>query len=249
MYLPRYRPAANIAMRHGRRMYQIGRHEMHFDKMPANGKTRRSCWLRTGLDLKMVATVLGFLILAALTAVIADMTIATMVLPGWTRSAAGWISTLTDPLVILPLMIGAFIAGRIFRMLGFGGPFELTTSLLTRSISAVAAATLLKGIIGRARPNETSLDPFHFQPFAAQDIFASAPSAQATLAAAIGCSLAMSFPKARIPILAGVIAVCLSRVLVGEHWTSDVIFGLALGWGIAVVRNRRHASVLGKPAG
>ncbi|NKM22870.1 phosphatase PAP2 family protein [Rhizobium laguerreae] len=224
---------------------------MHFDKMPASGKPKRSCWLKTALDLKMVATALGLLVLAALTAVVADRTIATMVptLLGWMRSAAGWISTLTDPLVVLPLMIGAFIAGRIFRMLGLVGPFELTTSLLTRSILAVAAATLLKGIIGRARPSEVSRDPFHFQPFAAQDMFASAPSAQATLAAAIGCSLAMSFPKARIPILATVIAVCLSRVLVGEHWTSDVIFGLALGWGIAAVRNRRHASVLGKPVG
>jgi membrane-associated phospholipid phosphatase len=224
---------------------------MHFDKIPAIGKTKRSCWLKTGLDLKMVATALGFLVLAALTAVIADMTIAAMVpaLPGWIRSSAGWISTLTDPLVILPLVIGAFIVGRIFRMLGLGGPFELTTSLLTRSILAIVAATLLKGIIGRARPNEASLDPFHFQPFAAQDMFASAPSAQATLAAAIGCSLAMSFPKATIPILAAAIAICLSRVLVGEHWTSDVIFGWALGRGIAMVLNRRHASVFGKPTG
>ncbi|WP_416067352.1 phosphatase PAP2 family protein [Rhizobium sp. ZK1] len=207
---------------------------MHDRNIAAQVKREQGLGCGAWSNLKAAATKLCLLMLVALTAVTADLTIAKTVpaLPAWMSFAAGWVSVSTDPVVILPLLAGAFIAARCFREFGF---LELITSLLIRSILAVGIATLLKLAIGRARPNQGSMDFLLFHPFAGQDMFASAPSAQATLAGAFGCSLAVVFPKLQVPILAAVMVVCLSRVFVGEHWTSDVIFGCTLGWAIVAV--------------
>ncbi len=207
---------------------------MHDRNIAAQVKTEQGLGYGAWSNLKAVATKLCLLMLVALTAETADLTIAMTVpsLPAWVACAGGWVSVSTDPMIILPLLAGAFIVARYFREFGF---LQLITSLLIRSIVAVGLATLLKGAIGRARPTQASMDALLFHPFAGQDMFASAPSAQATLAAAFGCSVAVRFPKVRVPILAAAMIVCLSRVLVGEHWTSDVIFGWALGWAIVAV--------------
>ncbi|MEB2848475.1 phosphatase PAP2 family protein [Endobacterium cereale] len=176
-------------------------------------------------------------------AVMVDTTIAQniSVFPDWVRDAAQWISRSTDPLFVIPLIAGAFVVQLALRAVGFASRHDLIKELLIQAIAAIGVATLLKTIIGRARPSHSAMDPFNFQPFMAQDMFASCPSAQATLAAAIGFSFAMRFPSARMPILMAAAAVCLSRVLVGEHWSSDVVFGWALGWYISSMHRRSNA--------
>lgn len=100
--------------------------------------------------------------------------------------------------------------------------------VLISVLTSLAAAGLLKHLIGRARP-EGSVDPWSFAPLAFDDSFASLPSAQASFAAAIALSFAMSLPRLRSVLVLLSVAVALMRALVGAHWFSDAIAGWALG--------------------
>jgi undecaprenyl-diphosphatase len=90
---------------------------------------------------------------------------------------------------------------------------------------------LVKEVVDRARP---TLDP------AAAALGPSFPSGHSSTAAATFAALALLLgrrrPHARKAALAGLavglaVAVAASRVLLDVHWLSDVVGGLALGWG------------------
>jgi membrane-associated phospholipid phosphatase len=90
---------------------------------------------------------------------------------------------------------------------------------------------LVKEAVDRARP---TLDP------AAATLGPSFPSGHSSTAAATFAALALLAgrrrPHAQKAVLAGVavglaVAVASSRVLLDVHWLSDVVGGLALGWG------------------
>ncbi|MDX6547625.1 MAG: hypothetical protein QOG33_1175 [Gaiellales bacterium] len=90
---------------------------------------------------------------------------------------------------------------------------------------------LIKSAVDRARP---TLDP------AASHLGPSFPSGHSSSAAAMFAALALLAGRRRSPparaALAGVavglaVAVACSRVLLDLHWVSDVVAGLALGWG------------------
>jgi undecaprenyl-diphosphatase len=90
---------------------------------------------------------------------------------------------------------------------------------------------IVKEVVGRARP---ALDP------AAATLGPSFPSGHSSTAAAFFAALALLMGRRRRPsqkaALAGMaagiaVAVASSRVLLDVHWVSDVVAGLALGWG------------------
>lgn len=90
---------------------------------------------------------------------------------------------------------------------------------------------LVKGAVDRARP---AIDPV------AATLGPSFPSGHSSTAAAFFAALALLAGRRRAPaqkaVLAGLavglaVAVACSRVLLDLHWLSDVIAGLALGWG------------------
>jgi undecaprenyl-diphosphatase len=95
----------------------------------------------------------------------------------------------------------------------------------------LAAATLIKGAVGRFRP---AIDPV------VGLSHTSFPSGHSTSAAATLAACAFLLSRRRSPraqaVLTGVavavaVAVAASRVLLDVHWLSDVIAGLMLGWG------------------
>ena len=102
--------------------------------------------------------------------------------------------------------------------------------LLTVTLGNFLVTTALKALIGRARPA--------FNPFAAT-LGPSFPSGHSTAAAAFYAAAALLLVRRRTrparALAAGVavgvaVAVAGSRVLLDDHWLSDVIAGLALGW-------------------
>lgn len=114
--------------------------------------------------------------------------------------------------------------------------------LLTIASSGIAA-NLLKRIIGRARP-----DHYHdwgilgFSPFNGHSSFESFPSGHATTVGAFFAALAFLSPRYRFVFIACAIWLAATRVMIGAHYPSDVIAGLALGawfsFMLAVVYSR-----------
>lgn len=96
----------------------------------------------------------------------------------------------------------------------------------------------LKRLTGRARPG-AGQGAHHFDPFDPDDAF---PSGHASRAFAVAAVFADRY-GGPVPVLAygaaGLIAA--SRVVLDQHWTSDVVAGAALGIVVGRALSRRHA--------
>jgi len=102
------------------------------------------------------------------------------------------------------------------------------------------AATLLKRLIGRARPEEWSPDaPLSFVPLNWNAYsFQGFPSGHTTTAFAFALTVAFLWPRALWPMLTIAALIAVSRVVLGEHYPTDVTAGSALGTlGAFAVRN------------
>jgi membrane-associated phospholipid phosphatase len=90
-------------------------------------------------------------------------------------------------------------------------------------------ASILKRLIGRARPLRVDGVDIYFAPFSWRVDYASLPSGHSTTAFAAAVALGALFPRARVIlwIYAGLIA--LSRVVLSAHYPSDVIAGAVVG--------------------
>jgi membrane-associated phospholipid phosphatase len=92
--------------------------------------------------------------------------------------------------------------------------------------------SLLKNIIGRARPDFTP-DPHIWisMPFEHHYQFASFPSGHATTGGAIAMGLALLFPRWRWFFIVAGLLVAISRPVMGVHFISDIAGGLVFGGG------------------
>ncbi|WP_375450391.1 phosphatase PAP2 family protein [uncultured Devosia sp.] len=92
-------------------------------------------------------------------------------------------------------------------------------------------ALLLKYAIGRARPEALGAEGYlQFRPFSMDSDFSAFPSGHSATAGAMAVSLALVFPRLRPIIMPAGVLICVSRQLVGAHWSSDTV----MGWGLGV---------------
>ncbi len=91
-------------------------------------------------------------------------------------------------------------------------------------------ANVTKNILGRARPTlfET-VGPLDFKLFAFQSDYASLPSGHATNMFALATVITMLWPRGRVLLYAMAAWIAASRVLIGEHYFTDVVVGAILG--------------------
>ena len=145
--------------------------------------------------------------------------------PG-TRLVLTDITTLatTQGVVVIAIVVGALelIRVRSWTIPAFLAVVALGDSLVTNAI---------KEVVARARP---AIDP------AAAALGPSFPSGHSSTAAALFAALALlagrrRTARARAVLAAvavgGAVAVACSRVMLDLHWVTDVVGGLALGWG------------------
>jgi membrane-associated phospholipid phosphatase len=128
--------------------------------------------------------------------------------------------------VIVGFTVGVFLVEMIRRPSRW-----LPVFLITVTIGQTMMSQLVKELVDRVRPTANPI---------AHTLGPSFPSGHTTGAAACFAAFALVLGRGRTrnvqSILAGAavfiaIAVAASRVLLGVHWLSDVIGGLALGWG------------------
>jgi undecaprenyl-diphosphatase len=128
--------------------------------------------------------------------------------------------------VIVGFTIGVFVVETIRRPSRW-----LPVFLIAVTIGQTIMSTQIKNLLDRVRPTANPI---------AHTLGPSFPSGHTTGAAACFAAFALVLGRGRSrnvqSLLAGgavfiAIAVAASRVLLGVHWLSDVIGGLALGWG------------------
>jgi len=101
-------------------------------------------------------------------------------------------------------------------------------------------ATLLKRIIGRARPMEWSVEaPLSFRPLNWDAYtFQSFPSGHSTTAFSLALTIAFLWPRSFWPMLGLAVLIAISRIITGQHYLTDITAGAVLGTlGAFAVRN------------
>lgn len=150
------------------------------------------------------------------------------------QRTASTINTLAVPGTAV-FALGAYAVGQLGHDRGLAEiGFHGGESIILGEVVTLA----LKGVIGRARPDESPRNQYDFRPGAgfAHDSRGSLPSAHAT--AAFALASAASVESARWwrgsswvgPVAyAGAGAMALARVVSNKHWLSDVLAGAGVG--------------------
>lgn len=112
---------------------------------------------------------------------------------------------------------------------------RLTIGFAAAMLTSTFFTHLLKGLVGRARPDEAFgtlyFHPFQFDITDGQGGFESFPSGHTSAAVALATLLGWYFPRARWWFWLWASAIALSRMLDNKHYLSDVIAGAGIGYG------------------
>ena len=156
-----------------------------------------------------------------------------------------WVTQLGSTLVVMLVLLVVAIADYVRRR-----SREVFLFVLAVGVGELLLNNVLKLIVHRDRPNVLHLVVAHGYSF---------PSGHTTAAAASWSAVALVLGRDRPRLVRAMLAagaaliavsVATSRALLGVHWLSDVIGGLAMGWGwfmiVAIIFGGR-AQRLGDP--
>lgn len=101
----------------------------------------------------------------------------------------------------------------------------------------------IKHLVGRARPTLLrQVGSFSFHPFSWPNAYASFPSGHTASAFAAATALSLLAPRWRLVWFAAATAIALSRVVVGQHYPTDILAGAALGMVVTMALARDFVS-------
>jgi membrane-associated phospholipid phosphatase len=104
-------------------------------------------------------------------------------------------------------------------------------------------ANLAKNIIGRARPTLfDQVGVLDFKLFAFDQDYASLPSGHATNIFAFATVIGMLWPRGRVLLYTVAAWIAASRVLIGQHYVTDVVLGAILGTAVPYFVRDRFAA-------
>ena len=103
--------------------------------------------------------------------------------------------------------------------------------LLTSVAASGIAANILKTTLGRARPRLYIHEQIYgFDFFHIDYVWLSFPSGHATTALGAAAALALLFPRYTVPFYTAGLIIAISRIVLIQHYPSDVIAGSVLGY-------------------
>lgn len=178
--------------------------------------------LSVGFLLVVAAIVLGILI-----TVEADLD-----LDGWWNGAVAFFDTLQPLSLAMDFLGGGWFATFVVPLAGvalmllrrrpWGALF-----VVVASAASAAGVQLLKGMFGRARPEDILV----------VSDYGSFPSGHTANAASVAVIAVILFPRVWVALLgaAWVVLMSFSRTQVHAHWLSDTVGGILIGAGIALI--------------
>lgn len=121
----------------------------------------------------------------------------------------------------------------------FHGNEKKVGTLQSKTVNFIATALLSSGVIceslkillGRSRPElwlQQNIYGLHL--LSLNDVFHSTPSGHATIAFVLATAIGLIRPQWRWFVLALATVIAFSRVLLNQHFLSDIILGAYVGW-------------------
>ncbi len=122
-------------------------------------------------------------------------------------------------------------------------PFKAGGGLLLLSSVALSGVVvnILKSLLGRARPRLYVHEQIYgFDFFHIEYAWLSFPSGHSATALGAASAMALIFPRYKTFFYAAGITVAASRVILTQHWLSDVIAGSFLGLAVTLLLYHKH---------
>jgi len=168
-------------------------------------------------------------------------------LPGYVQATFKWITRWGESdWILIPSLCGIGIAWLLSlatrdRLRAWARQLLVVSSFIFLGVGLPSlVATLLKRLIGRARPVEwTAEAPLSFKPVNWDAYsFQSFPSGHSTTAFSLALTIAFLWPKSLWPMLCVAALIAGSRIITGQHYLTDITAGAVLGTlGAFAVRN------------
>jgi membrane-associated phospholipid phosphatase len=115
---------------------------------------------------------------------------------------------------------------------------RICEALLSAVIGATIVGTIVKRLLGRARPRSEHAGKFLGPSFKHGNYRESFPSSHSASALAFSTVLAMAYPQAAVTFWVLGLTCAVLRYLMDAHWPSDVLAGIALGYLAGMISSR-----------